>query len=130
MALQLEHDRLRVLNLFLFAGYFDSAVVFSSRIDKWLDQSLILGCHNLVKLKLKVTDVLLFLEVVRARIIVHVIGLHVKVLRLFEIVIQVKVSHKVRVEIVVDAFCAPSKLLNGSVALLFEFVQKNECICF
>ena len=83
-----------------------------------------------MKLKLKVADVLLFLQVIGARVIIHVIGFYVKVLGLLEIVVNIKICDELRIQGVVDAFSPSSQLFDRLASLLFELVQKNERVCF
>ena len=128
ITLKLEYDRLRV-GLLFFASDTNFAIVLSSWIYQWLDQSLIFGSDDLVKLELEVADILLSFKVVRLLVVIHIISFNVVGLRLFEEVVHVEISHKMRVEVVVNTLSAAYQLFDLAAALLLYFVQENKGIC-
>ena len=92
--------------LFFSGNFYDSVLGPGVVLDRGL-QSLVSGCDHLMKLKLKEADVLLCFEVRGLTCVIHIICLDHEVLSVLEVIVNIEVGHKVRVQVVVDALCLP-----------------------
>ena len=106
----------------------DSSVFLPGRILDVKFNLLVNSRDHLMQLELDLTDVLLRLEIVLLRAIIHVPCLQEESLRLFKEIINLDARDKVWVQVVVDALCATNLLLQRLISLLLELVEHDEGI--